>query len=350
MELQLYYSPGACSLAPHIILRELGLPFGLKRVSVAADENQQPDYLRTNPRGLIPTLSVDGRSIRETSAILTWLGQSDGRFFPARGSVEAAVCSEWLAWLASDAHISVTMIWCGERYARYEHEHTALRRQGLRRLRAQFQEIEDALKGRQYLVGDAYTVADPYLFVFYRWGVRMNFDMGALFPAWTAHSELLLRRPAVVDALKCEEIKAYPDERDPRTAGIPAGEMTLEALSRFGDAWASHDTETLLSMMDGDAVYSASVGHEPGQTFRGKSELRNGFDSMLKTDQGGKRGAGPCWILGDVGVALWDFEFPAEGGKPAVKVRGIDLFEFRGDKILRKDAFRKTTEARPKRY
>jgi glutathione S-transferase len=348
MQLRLYYSPGACSLAVHIVLRETGLPFELERVVLAKGEHLQSTYLSVNPRARVPTLLVDGRPIREVSAILTWLGQLDGSLYPPKGTIEAAKCAEWLAWLTSSVHISIAMVWRSTRFALHEHQHIAIARHGMRLLQKQFEEIEQALTGRQFLVGDRYTVADANVYIFHRWGLRLGFDMRSLFPAWSAHADRMLQRPAVAEALQAEEIPAVAPGPD-AAANKPTGEMTPERLARFGAAWANHDLETLLSMMDDEAVYLASVGPEPGETFRGKEALRRGFDRMLKTDTGAVRSSGPSWIAGDIGVALWDMEFPAEEGKPGSKVRGIDLFEFKGDKILRKDAFRKTTENRPKK-
>jgi glutathione S-transferase len=342
MDLTLYYSPGACSLAAHIALRESGQPFALRRVAIAKGEHQQPEYLKLNPRGRIPTLVIDGTPIRELSGILTWIGQFDGQIYPARGTVEAAKCAEWLAWLTSSVHIAFAAIWRGERFAKGEHLHRAIRRHGLASLRSQFGEIEQALRGNAYALISGYSVVDPNLLVFYRWGWRVGFDMRKDFPAWSKHTDRLLQRPAVAEALRVEEI-SMDITPDAAVAELGAGEMTDEQLSRFSDAWTSHDTPTLLSMMGPDAVYSASVGPEPGKTYRGTNELADGFVHMLKNDAKGKRRAGKSFIVGDVAVAFWEFDFPAVDGSIAKTVKGIDFFEFRGDMIVTKDAYRKTS-------
>jgi glutathione S-transferase len=342
MDLTLCYSPGACSLAAHIALREAGHPFALKRIALAAGEHQQADYLGINPRGRIPTLVIDGNPIRELSGILTWIGQRDGRLYPAKGTIEAAKCAEWLAWLASSVHVTFAMIWRGERFANGEHLHRALRRHGLGLLRDQFNEIENDLQGKMYILGDIYSVVDPNLLVFYRWGWRMGFDMHNRYPAWSAHTARLLLRPAVEEALRVEGL-SMEIKPDAWVADMGNGDMTEDRLSQFSDAWTAHDAEKLLSMMDPEAVYSASVGPEPGQTYRGSDELAEGFAHMLKNDAQGSRRGGRSIIVGDIAVAFWEFDFPPLDGRPARTVKGIDFFEFKGDKILTKDAYRKTT-------
>jgi glutathione S-transferase len=342
MDLTLYYSPGACSLAAHIALRETGRPFGLERVVIAKGEHQRTEYLKLNPRGRVPTLVVDGVPIRELSGILTWIGQLDGQIFPARGTIEAAKCGEWLAWLTSSVHIALAMIWRGERFAKGEHLHRAIRRHGLALLRNQFGEIEQALQSKTYALGASYSVVDPNIFVFYRWGGRVGFDMSNEFPAWSRHTDRLLQRSAVADALRAEEI-SMDIKPDAWVAELRAGEMTDERLSQFSDAWTARDIQTLLSMMGPDAVYSASVGPEPGKTYCGTKELADGFAHMLKSDANGKRRAGKSFIVGDVAVAFWEFDFPAVDGNAAKTVKGIDFFQFNGDKIVVKDAYRKTS-------
>jgi glutathione S-transferase len=207
----LYYSPGACSLAAHIVLHELARPFETVRTPVAEGAHLRPEYLRLNPHGRVPTLVVDDQPIRELSGILTWLGQQGGLFPPA-GAVAAAKCSEWLGWLTSAVHISFALLWRGERFLETRELHPQLQERGFRWIDEQFGEIEQALTGRDWLL-DAYSVADANLLPFYRWGQRVGYDMRAAYPAWTAHTEGLLDRPAVQRAVQAEgiEIWAAPD-------------------------------------------------------------------------------------------------------------------------------------------
>jgi len=117
-----------------------------------------------------------------------------------------------------------------------------------------------------------------------------------------------------------------------------------DRLAAFGAAWHRKDVEQLLECVTDDCVYSASVGPEPGATFRGKGELREGFVRMLAHDSAAERHEGQSWVFGDHVVSLWSFVYRDEQGR-ASEVKGIDLFEFAGDKIRLKDAYRKTFPA-----
>lgn len=116
--------------------------------------------------------------------------------------------------------------------------------------------------------------------------------------------------------------------------------MTLVRLEAFNDAWARADIPTLMTFMTEDCVYQASVGPEPGRTFRGRIDVEAGFRSMLQHDSGGESRGGRCVVMGDIGIAEWSYIHTIDGVR--TEVRGCDIFEFVGDKIRRKDAFRKS--------
>jgi ketosteroid isomerase-like protein len=116
--------------------------------------------------------------------------------------------------------------------------------------------------------------------------------------------------------------------------------MTRERLAAFNDAWARADVPALMEFMTEDCVYQASVGPEPGQTFAGKEAVRRGFEALLAHDSEAEGRGGRCFVAGNLGVAEWSYVYMRDGR--AIEVRGCDIFEFVGDKIRRKDAFRKT--------
>jgi ketosteroid isomerase-like protein len=116
--------------------------------------------------------------------------------------------------------------------------------------------------------------------------------------------------------------------------------MTTEQLIAFNAAWGRGDIETLMAFMATDCVYSASVGPEPGRTYRGRDEVRRGFLELLAYDADAEGAEGECWVAGDRGVATWSYTSTADDGT-STTVRGCDLFVFRGDEIVIKDAFRK---------
>jgi len=115
--------------------------------------------------------------------------------------------------------------------------------------------------------------------------------------------------------------------------------MTAERLRQFGAAWARADLDALMGFVTDDCIYLASVGPEPGTTYRGREEVRRGFAAMLAYDRGRERQAGMVVVTGDMGFAKWSFtETTAGGGR---LIRGCDLFQFRDDRISKKDAYRK---------
>jgi len=217
--LVLYYSPGACSLAAHVALREWGVPFEARRVTIAKAEHQTPEYLALNPRGRVPTLVVDGKPVTELSGLLTWIGMQS-RLYPTPGSYEAAKCGEWLGWMTSVVHIAFALIWRGERFVEDKALHPALRQRGYDLVGDYFDDIDKALAGSDFVVGDRFTVADCNVLPFYRWGGRIGLDMNA-YPNWKAHTLRMLERPSVQAALAEEGIDVHDTLPLPEGVRLP---------------------------------------------------------------------------------------------------------------------------------
>ncbi|HEX7778658.1 MAG TPA: nuclear transport factor 2 family protein [Vicinamibacterales bacterium] len=116
--------------------------------------------------------------------------------------------------------------------------------------------------------------------------------------------------------------------------------MTIERLLAFGDAWNRGDVDDIMSYFAGECTYYASVGPEPGRTYEGREAVRQGVIDMLAYDRGGRSKAGAAFVADKRGVAEWSYEFTAGDGT-VTAIRGCDVFEFEGDLIRRKDAFRK---------
>ena len=116
--------------------------------------------------------------------------------------------------------------------------------------------------------------------------------------------------------------------------------MTIERLKAFDDAWSRKDVDGLMEFVTDDCEYHASVGPEPGERFIGKNAVRRGFQAMLNHDSGSESSPGNLYVYGDRGVAEWSYKSTDQSGQSTV-VRGCDLFEFVGDKISLKNAFRK---------
>jgi glutathione S-transferase len=202
--LRLFYSPGACSLVPHIALEEAGAKFDAVRTPIAEKAHRRPEYLAINPRGLIPAIEAEGRVVTENVAILAWIGHR----WPASGQLPLddlpalARVFELLSWFATTVHYGGFGPIFRARAAgteRAEAEVAADRE----RLRGLFGEIDALLEPGPFLLGERYSLADPYPLTFLRWARRLELDVGE-HRHWTAHSRRMVERPAVVRALERE--------------------------------------------------------------------------------------------------------------------------------------------------
>ena len=206
--LTLYYSSGACSFAPHIALEETGAPFEAKQVMIAEGEHRRPEYLAINPHGRVPALTDGDFTLTEGPAILSWLGHR----FPEAGLLDLADLErlgrthELLNFFSSSVHVAFAQVWRAERFAAGEAARAEVVAAGHAALDAHFAELEGLAADGRWVVGGAYSIADPYMLVFYRWGTRMGRDMRA-FPGWTKHKEAMLARPAVQRARATEGIE-----------------------------------------------------------------------------------------------------------------------------------------------
>ncbi len=213
MTYRLYYSPGACSLAVHVVLEEIGTPYTLQEVSVARAETQQSAYLALNPKGRVPALAIPSETklLTELPAILVYLARQrpEANLLPIASAVEEARAHEWLEWLSGWVHgVGYGGIWRPERFcAQDTSAHEAIRANGRRVVEEAYATIERTLgDGREWSLPSGYTIVDPFLLVLYRWGNRIGLGMRANYAAWTALAERTLERPAVQRALAREGI------------------------------------------------------------------------------------------------------------------------------------------------
>jgi len=206
MKINLYYSPGACSLAPHIVLEELGIPYEAVKISTADGQQRSPEYLKINPRGRVPALVVDGKVLVENVAILAFLGGG----FPAKGlwpekTWDQAQALSLMAWLADTVHPAFAHFFRPERYVQGEAHVQAVKEAGRKTFGECLAEIDRILAGRKWAVGGRYCVLDAYLLVFYRWGSRNGFPVKDL-ANYTALVGRVLARPAVKKVMADEGI------------------------------------------------------------------------------------------------------------------------------------------------
>ncbi|HEY7560201.1 MAG TPA: glutathione S-transferase family protein [Candidatus Binatia bacterium] len=201
----LYFSPGACSLASHIGLEETGVPYEIKPILLAKGQQRTEAYLKINPRGKVPALSVDGKILVENTAILTYLARRfpEKRLMPTDPAEEAR-CIGTMCWFSSIVHPSYQRAHRPERFAEGEPAQAAVKETGRKSFWANCQEIDSMFQGNDWIMGSEYTLVDPYALVFYGWGVRGGFPMKEL-SAYTAWQERMMKRPTVKKSVESEQ-------------------------------------------------------------------------------------------------------------------------------------------------
>ena len=203
--LTLYFSPGACSTASHIGCEETGAPYEEKLTSLPKGEQKTEAYLKINPRGKVPALVVDGHTITENTAILTYLAKR----FPEKNlipkdPVGEAHCIGTMAWFSNTVHPSFTHIFRPERFVEGEEAQKSVKALGKKSFWDNLSEVDRLLGSNQWMLGDQYTVADCYAMVFYGWGARVELPLQDL-KNYTAWKERMLQRPAVRKVLESEQ-------------------------------------------------------------------------------------------------------------------------------------------------
>lgn len=213
----LYYSPGACSLAAHILLEELAQPFKLElRSALKGIGTQTPEYLSINPKGRVPALLCldspigdEAGVLTELPAILVYLAHQakTGHFIPASPG-ELARCLEWLNWLSGTVHsLSYGQVWRPQRFVDDENLFPAIVEKGRRNVMDNYRFIEQHIGGaRGQSIFSGYNVVHPVLLVFWIWGKWIDLDMNNSFPAWHRLVHSMIERPAVRRALATEGI------------------------------------------------------------------------------------------------------------------------------------------------
>jgi glutathione S-transferase len=198
--MKLYYSPGACSLSPHIALLEAGLPYDLVKVDLKAKQLENgDDYLKVNPKGQVPALGLDsGELVTEGPVIVQMIADkvSAKNLAPARDSAERYKLQEWLNFITTEVHKNFgpmfSPVLADDAKAFFKD-----------RVMGKFKYIDGQLPGRDYLMGKQFTVADGYLFTMLCWADRMKFDLSAL-PNLLAYKARVGARPMVQQALTKE--------------------------------------------------------------------------------------------------------------------------------------------------
>lgn len=197
--MKLYYTPGACSQAPHIALHELGLPFEAVRVDLATHKLPDgSDYYAVNPKGYVPLLVLDdGTPISEAHVILQYIAdRKPGALAPEFGSIERWRLMEWLGFIATELHKGFGPLWSPQTPA-------DVRERAIKTLGARFTVLADVLGKQPFLTGEDFTIADAYLFVILNWTKLHRIDISP-WPALSEFQARVAQRPAVRQTLADE--------------------------------------------------------------------------------------------------------------------------------------------------
>ncbi|HEU4618224.1 MAG TPA: glutathione transferase GstA [Gammaproteobacteria bacterium] len=198
--MKLYYAPGACSLAPHIVANEAGIRVDLEKVDLKTKKTESgKDFLAINPKGYVPALELDdGQVLTEGPAVDQYLADREpsSGLAPPNGTLERYRLQEWLGFINSEIHKTFGMLF-GSALP------DAVRQERIETLKKRFAVADRLLAGKSYVLGDRFTAADAYLFVMLRWADHMKIDLSGM-SQLKAIQGRIAARPAVQNALKEE--------------------------------------------------------------------------------------------------------------------------------------------------
>ena len=197
--MKLFYSPGACSLAPHIVALEAGIGITISRVGKnKAVDGVEGAFLEINPKGYVPALQLDeGEVLTEGPVISQYLAdrKPDSGLAPKSGTMERYRLQEMLGYINSEIHKAYSPL--------FGNPPEEVREERLAQLRKRYKLLDDRLKGRDYLFGDKFTIADAYLFTVTNWAKAVKLDLSE-FANIAAFQQRVGARPAVQTAMKEE--------------------------------------------------------------------------------------------------------------------------------------------------
>jgi len=203
--MKLYYAPGSCARASHIALRESGAEFELALVDFARAEQRSEAYRAINPKGRVPALETDRGLLTETPAILAWIAQAfpDANLAPLDDPFEFARLQSFNAYLCSTVHVAHAHSRRGERWADDPAAIEEMKRKAPEVMDACFRLMEADMVAGPWVMGDAYSIADPYLFTITQWLPAHGLD-SASYPTIHTHAQNMLKRGAVQAAIAAE--------------------------------------------------------------------------------------------------------------------------------------------------
>lgn len=198
--MKLYFVPGTCSLAPHIVLREAGFSFELDKMDPATRRTAGgEDYLQINPKGYVPALRLDnGQVLTEVGVVLQYLADQkpDTGLAPAAGTLERYRLMEWLSFVSSEIHKTFSPLFNPKITPE-------MREDRLNLLGRRLDVLAAGLGGKPYLMGEKFSIADAYLFTVLNWSHRLQVDLGK-WPTLQNYMSRVSGRPSVLAAMKAE--------------------------------------------------------------------------------------------------------------------------------------------------
>ena len=198
--MKLYLTPHACSLSPHIALREAGIPFDIEVVDLGTKKTKSGgNYASVNPKGYVPALEIEGGQVlTEGPAIVQYIADQKpaSKLAPPAGSFERYRLQEWLNFITSELHKSFSPLFSDQTPAAWKETLKT-------RIAGRFDMLSKSLQGKDYLMGSTFTVADAYLFVILSWTGHVGIDLSK-WPVLAAYFERIKARPAVKAALDAE--------------------------------------------------------------------------------------------------------------------------------------------------
>lgn len=193
-----YYAPGTCALASHIALQEAGAPYEAERLDFKINQQNSPEYLDINPKGRVPSLVTDRGVLTETPAMLAFIAQSfpKAKLAPLDDAFEFARVQAFNSYLCSTVHVNHAHKGRGARWATEETSFADMKRKVPQSVGASFALIERNMLKGPWVMGESYTICDPYLFTLSNWLDGDSVDITTL-PKVAAHYKRMLERPAV---------------------------------------------------------------------------------------------------------------------------------------------------------
>jgi glutathione S-transferase len=206
--IKLWYSSGACSLAPHILLNEAGIEFESVKLDVHA--GYPKEFRHINPKMKVPVLLIDGQTITENPAIMTAISQLvPDKHLLGKTNLEIVRAYEWMNWISGVVHgQAFGGLFRPHRYSDDPTTYPSIKARALLTVQECFATIDQDLSS-EHAVGSDFTAVDAYLYVFHRWGTSLGIDMNGKYPKYTGLVVNLAKRESVQAALKAEGIESH---------------------------------------------------------------------------------------------------------------------------------------------